>query len=57
MMPKTMGVEELEEGAPPGPIIGPIERVRGLGQGTHNRVFPGLPGQLCRLRGLSNIRG
>ena len=57
MMPKTMGVEKLEEGASPWPIIGPIECVSGLGQGTHNRVFPGLPGQLHKLRGLSNIRG
>ena len=27
MMPKTMGVEELQESTPPGPIIGPVEHV------------------------------
>ena len=57
MMPKTMGVEELQEGAPLGPIIGPVERISRLGQGTHDRVLPGLQGQPCRLRGMSDIRG
>ena len=39
MMPKTVGVEELQERAPPGPVIGPVKRVCRLGQGTHNRVL------------------
>ena len=57
MMPKTMGVEELQESAPPGPIIGPVKRVCQLGQGTHDRVLSGLPGQPRLLRGLSDING
>ena len=56
MMPKAMGVEELHESAPPGPIIGPVEHIRRLGQGTHDRVLPGLPGQPNQLRGLSDLR-
>ena len=56
MMPKAMGVEELHESAPPGPIIGPVEHIRRLGQGTHDRVLPGLPGQPNQLRGLSDLK-
>ena len=55
MMPKTMGIEELQESAPLGPIIGPVKRVCRLGQGTHDRVLSGLPGQPRLLRGLSDI--
>ena len=51
-----MGVEELHESAPPGPIIGPIEHICRLGQGTHDRVLPGLSGQPHQLRGLSDLR-
>ena len=53
MVPKTVSIQELQEGALPGPIIGPIERVRRLGECTHNRMLPGLqsrPRQLRRLR-------
>ena len=67
MMPKTVGIEELQERTPPRPIIGPVKCVCRLGQGTHDRVLSGLPRQprllrrpaerLQRMRGLSDIRG
>ena len=40
MMLEAVSVEELQEGASPGSIIGPIKNVRRLGEGAHNRMLP-----------------